>query len=173
MLLSLILFVSGAFGLYDGHILSGIVLIGVGFIYLPPGDVDEDGVMSVRNKMWRWIIIIGVVLLIAAIYFRPETFHTPLNVPVSVTVRNSYVGIGNVVQIRNTSKDTLTGVVVKGDNPRSGETAKHSIGMIAPGNTVDVGWTEWNWKVSPGETITISSNGYLSIVFSSEQLGIR
>lgn len=120
-----------------------------------------------------WVIFIGVLILGAVILFRPETFRTRAQVPVSVTVRESLVGIRNVVQIRNTSDKTLTGVVVTGRNSAKNQTATYKIASIRPGELAEVGWMEWSWTVAPGETITVSADGFLPIVFSSEQLGIR
>lgn len=120
-----------------------------------------------------WVIFIGVLILGAVIFFKPETLRTPFQVPVSVTVRESLVGIGNVVQIRNTSNKTLTGVVVTGRNSAKNQTATYNIGSIRAGEVAEVGWMEWNWTLAPGETITVSADGFLPIVFSSEQLGIR
>jgi hypothetical protein len=119
------------------------------------------------------VLFIVIIVVLLVVFFRPQSFRTPAQVPASVTIRGSLVGIGNVVQVRNTSEKSLTGVVVTGRNSASNQTVTYRIGSIEPGKTVEVGWREWNWIVVPGETITISADGYLSIVFSSEQLGIR
>jgi hypothetical protein len=116
------------------------------------------------------IIIIGFLVLL---FLKPETFRTGVQVPVSVTVRGSVVGIGNVVQVRNTSDKTLTGVVVAGRNPGVNQSATYKINSLGPGQVAEVGWMEWSWRVAPDETITVVADNYLPIVFSSEQLGIR
>ena len=43
-----------------------------------------------------------------------------------------------------------------------------------PGDMKELSWREWGWSVDPGETITVSADGYtLPITFSSEQLGVK
>jgi hypothetical protein len=119
------------------------------------------------------IIAILVIGFVALLIFKPEIFRTGAQVPVSVTLRDSLVGIRNVVQVRNTSNKTLTGVVVTGWNPGMNQSATYRIGNLGPGKLAEVGWMEWSWTVARGEKITVSANDYLSIVFSSEQLGVR
>jgi hypothetical protein len=119
------------------------------------------------------ILVIIALVMAAVIFFKPEVFRTPVQVPASVTVRTSFVGLGNVVQIRSFSTHTMNGVVVTGRNSAKNQTARHWVGSIRPNEVVEVGWQEWNWTVAAGETITVSADGYLPIVFSSEQLGIR
>jgi len=116
------------------------------------------------------LIILGVV---AVVFFKPERIRTPWQVPVSMSIRKSMVGIGNVVQVRNTSTQVLRGVVVTGRNAGTNSSATYRIGTLTPGQLVEVGWMEWNWRVDPGETVTVSADGFLSIVFSADQLGVR
>jgi hypothetical protein len=124
-----------------------------------------------RGCLIAVVILVGILL--ALIFFKPEVFRTRAQVPVSVTVRPSLIGIGNVVQVRNNSAKALTEVVVTGRNPANNQTATHHVGHLGARELAEVGWMEWNWTVTPGETITISARGYLPIVFSSDQLGIR
>lgn len=132
--------------------------------------------MSARNdgKALGIAIFLIAVAAIGFLVLKPEVFRIRgVQVPAGVSVRNSAVGIGNVVQVRNTSDKTLYNVTLDARNPHSNESATYTIDQIQPGETEEVGWLEWGWKVAPGETITISSGDYLPIVFSSEQLGIR
>jgi hypothetical protein len=118
------------------------------------------------------IIAIVVIGFVALLFFKPEIFRTGVQAPVSVSLRDSLVGIGNVVQVRNTSDKTLTGVVVTGRNPGKNQSTTYKIGNLGPGQLAEVGWMEWSWTVARGETITVTANNYLPIVFSSEQLGV-
>lgn len=119
------------------------------------------------------LVAVAIVGLVIWASFNPETIRTPLQVPVSVTVRPSAVGIGNVVQVRNTSALTLTGVVITARNTGTNSAATHRIGAISPGQVAEAGWMEWNWRVDPGETVSVSADGFVPIVFSSAQLGVR
>src|SRR5262249_12044419 len=127
-----------------------------------------------RNGQGNGVGIIGILVIgfIALLFFKPEAFRTSAQVPVSVTVRNSRVGIGNVVQVQNTSDKGLTGVVVTGRNAGLNQVISYKIGSLGPGQVAEVGWMEWRWTVAPSETITVTANEYLPIVFSSEQLGV-
>ena len=119
-----------------------------------------------------WFLI-TVVVVAALIYCRPQTFRTPVQVPVSVSVRDSLIGIGNVVQIRNTSENTLHDVVVTARNSGLNQTTTYSVGSLGSGELVEIGWMEWNWTVAPNETVSVSASGFLPTVFSSQQLGIE
>jgi hypothetical protein len=116
------------------------------------------------------VVVIGVVGFLC---FKPEAIRTGVQVPVGVSVRPSLLVITNVVQVRNESGKRLTGVVISAKNAAQNSSATYRIGVIDPGQVVEVGWGEWNWKVEPGETLTITADGFLPIVFSSAQLGVR
>src|SRR5262245_16427318 len=120
-------------------------------------------------KKWGWRIAGGgMVVLVLLIVFRPQMFRTPFQVPVSVSVRPSYVGVGNVVVIKNNSRELLENVLLTGTNRSLNQTAQYRVGTIRPGETIEVGWTKWAWKVAPGETLTVSNDRYFSIVFTAE-----
>ena len=115
-----------------------------------------------------------IAVVVGVIIFSPQCFRVRgVQVPVGVTIRGSMIGINNVVQVRNTSVNTLTGVVIVVKNSAAAQTARYNMGSISSGETKEVGCLEWNWKVEPGETITIWADGRLPIVFTSEELGVR
>lgn len=126
---------------------------------------------------------IGNVIILAAIaggcylfFWRPEWIRTKVQVPVAVQVRESLVGIGNVVQIRNESQRVLknvgVAVVNEGSNSRR---RKVDIGDLAPGETKELGTIDdrWRWTVERGEQITVTAEGFFPIVFTAEQVGVR
>jgi hypothetical protein len=119
------------------------------------------------------LIFVGGIIVVAFLFFKPEVFRTAVQVPVSVSIRDSIVGIGNVVQITNTSNTTLTGVIVTGRNSGMNQSLSYEIQSLGPRQNTEVGWMEWGWKVAANETITVSASGYLPIVFTSAQLGVR
>lgn len=119
-----------------------------------------------------WLVI-GVISVAALVYFKPQCFRTPAQVPVSASVRASLVGMGNVVQIRNTSGKTLFDVVVTARNSGLNQTAYYTVGTLDSYDSVEIGWLEWNWTVVRNETISVSADGFLPTVFSSEQLGVK
>jgi hypothetical protein len=123
--------------------------------------------------MFRNALILIALFVTGCDSIKRESFRTPLQTPVSVSIRGSYVGFGNVVQVRNNSDKMLTGVVVTGRNHGQNASASYRVGNIRPGEVRDVGWREWNWKVDADETVTVSADGFLPIIFSSAQLGIR
>jgi hypothetical protein len=119
------------------------------------------------------IVVIAVILIVGFILLRPEALRTPIQTPVSVNVRESLVGLGNVVQVKNISDHLLFGVIVTGKNSAKNQSATYRVGNLAPGDIAEIGWMEWSWTVEPGEQITVSADGYLLIVFSAEQLGVK
>ena len=120
----------------------------------------------------RWLVI-GVISVAAVAYFKPQCFRTAAQVPVSVSVRASLVGMGNVVQIKNTSGNTLFDVVVTARNSGLNQTAYYTVGTLGSYESVEIGWLEWCWTVERHETISVSADGFLPMVFSSEQLGVK
>jgi hypothetical protein len=82
--------------------------------------------------------------------------------PVTVTYRDSAVGLGKVVQITNSSSHHLYNVKVTGRNVGKNESASvRATEHLRPGDTVEVGWLEFeSWTPIPGETIEIYCDDY-------------
>lgn len=114
-------------------------------------------------------LVVAAVWLIAPQIFRIQGVQTP----VSVKVRESVVGRGMVVQVRNESEKSIEQIVVTARDPKSNAQARYKIDRLAPEETRDIGWVEWDWKVGPGQRITVDAKGYAPIVFTSKQLGIE
>lgn len=119
------------------------------------------------------IALLGIVVW-AVWIFAPHVFRVQgVQTPVSATVRESLVGLGKVLQVRNESDKSLEDVFVTAFESDSNRQPKFRIGRLEPGEARDIGWMEWNWKLKPGERIEIDAKGYLPIAFSSKQLGIE
>ena len=82
--------------------------------------------------------------------------------PVTVTYRDSAVGIGKVIQITNNSTHHLYDVKVTGRNMKQNASASVKASEhLAPGETVEVGWMEFEaWVPEPGETVEIYCEDY-------------
>jgi len=117
------------------------------------------------------IVVIGFLLVQ---YFKPEWIRTSNQPPVAASVRNSLIGAGRVLQLTNQGSRPLTHVTVRAENTATNAHIGYVIKQIDPGSTEELGWREWNWNIDPGETYTITADGYSdSIVFSSSQLGVN
>ncbi|MFH1730176.1 MAG: hypothetical protein ABIF82_00815 [Planctomycetota bacterium] len=114
-------------------------------------------------------LVVAAVWLIAPQIFRIQGIQTP----VSMKVRDSVVGKGKVVQVRNESEKPLDAVVVTALDPKSNAQARYKIDRLEPEETKDIGWVEWEWKVAAGQRMTVDAKGYAPIVFTSGQLGIE
>jgi len=82
--------------------------------------------------------------------------------PVTVTYRDSAVGIGKVIQIKNNSSHHLYDVKVVGRNVSQNSSASvKATEHLRPGKTVEVGWMEFEaWSPAPGETVEIYCEDY-------------
>ncbi len=117
------------------------------------------------------LILIGVGVLV---FLKPELFHIRgVQVPVGVTVRPSAVGVGKVLQVTNTSDKILSNIVISAKSSREDQSVSYRIASLRPEQVQELGWMEWEWQPKPGDIIRITADGFLPIVFSSEQLGIR
>ncbi len=95
-------------------------------------------------------IAIGATVLVVGLYF--TYFKKP---PVSVTHRNSTVGAGYVLQIKNTGNRTLNNIVVA---QFGGKVAKVA-NRLDPGKTAEAGWLEFGYSLPEG-TYLIAAKGY-------------
>lgn len=77
--------------------------------------------------------------------------------PVTVTFRDSLVGIGKVVQITNNSTHHLYDVKVVGRNAKQNSSASvKATEHLRPGESIEVGWMEFEaWAPEPGETVEV------------------
>ena len=120
------------------------------------------------------VVLIAVAVLAAYLIKNPDQVRVrPIQVPVGVSVRGSALGLGNVLQVRNSSHKALTGVQVSARNDAADTSISHVLGQLAPGETKELGWMEWGWVVEAEETVTVRADGHAPITFSSEQLGVR
>jgi hypothetical protein len=46
----------------------------------------------------------------------------------------------------------------------NGRSAARPIDKLDPGETVELGWMEWNWSADPGEIVTVSADGFIAKV---------
>jgi hypothetical protein len=84
--------------------------------------------------------------------------------PVTVTYRNSFFGMGKVVQIANNSAHHLYNVRVTGREYKNFHSASvKATEHLAPNSSVEVGWMEFGaWAPEPGESVEIYADSYLS-----------
>jgi hypothetical protein len=72
--------------------------------------------------------------------------------------------------VQNLSQSHIPNVVVSADRPSTGETEARRIESLAPGEILELGGLEWDWVVHDGDTVTVKADGYLPIVFTSNQI---
>jgi hypothetical protein len=86
---------------------------------------------------------------------------TPAAPPVEISHRDSLVGQGEIVQIKNTSNQTLADVHVELRAP-NGESRSFVEESIDSYSTLEVGWKRLGgWKVPPGSKVSVGARGYL------------
>ncbi len=83
--------------------------------------------------------------------------------PVTTAFRNSHVGKGMVLRIRNDSDETLPNLCVIVRTAKWGDNSKLTRQVaedVKPGKIVEVGWQQLNgWQLSPGEQVEICCVG--------------
>lgn len=137
------------------------------------------GVESTKNGFGGGLSFIGVLMLgIAAygaytLYTRPEKIRIPRQVPITVSVRSSLVGFGNVIQIANKSDRVLKDVVVILRNPGKNSEQSYRVGDIEAQEVRELGTIESGWVMEKGEMVYVVVGDALPIAFSAEQLGIE
>ena len=87
---------------------------------------------------------------------------SPLPPPVTVTYRNSLVGVGKVIQITNNSSHHLYNVRVVGRNNQEVSSASvKATDHLSPQGYVEVGWMEFEaWVPRPGESVEVYCDDY-------------
>lgn len=124
----------------------------------------------------KLLCVVCLVLIAGALFwfFAPQWLRLRgVQTPVSVTVRSSVVGAGSVVQVKNESEKSLQNVVVTAINPSTNQQSRYKIEALDAGETREIGGLEWSWDFKPGHRIEVDADGYLPIVFSSAQLGVK
>mgnify|MGYP001812508613 FL=1 len=82
--------------------------------------------------------------------------------PVTVTYRDSLVGVGKVIQITNNSSHHLYNVRVVGRNYEEVSSASvKATDHLRPHDYVEVGWMEFEaWVPIPGESVEVYCDDY-------------
>ena len=82
--------------------------------------------------------------------------------PVTVTYRDSIVGVGKVIQITNTSSHHLYNVPVVGRNLDEVSSASvKATDHLKPYSLVEAGWMEFEaWVPLPGESVEVYCDDY-------------
>lgn len=166
-------------GLLNG-LSRGIAGAWSGYLEARADRIREENARPRSSSTFRSIgCIIGVLLLgftvaiIALAIVAPQVFRVRgVQTPVTVTLRSGVL-TANVVRVQNLSQEYLANVVVSANRPRTRQAEARRLGTLAPGQLFELGGLEWNWVVSSGDTVTVKADGYLPIVFSSDQLGGR
>jgi hypothetical protein len=113
-------------------------------------------------------VVVGLVALAAPQVLRVRGVQTPVN----VTIREGFL-TANVLRVQNLSQSHLPNVVVSANRPSTGENDARRIESLAPGEVFELGGLEWNWVVHDGDTVTVKADGYLPMVFTSNQMAGR
>ena len=101
---------------------------------------------------WALLVPILVALLTSACQLTP---------PVSVSMRESMVGQGQVIRITNTSEEALQEVRVRVTDPDSGESREHFESQLGPGGLLEVGWLKLEgWPVPEGAEVAVTAKGF-------------
>lgn len=114
-------------------------------------------------RWWKSIVVLLVLVFIIWMVFGKGSSLFPRPVPpVTVTYRDSLVGAGIVIHIRNDSLHHLYNVKVVGRNLEQQSSASvKATDHLAPGDHVEVGWMEFTrWVPRPGETIEVYCDDY-------------
>lgn len=107
------------------------------------------------------LYLFGLFLIISVLCACGKSALPP---PVQVSYRESFLGGGMVLQIKNASNHHLYNVKVVGRNNSEGSSAsviatKH----LRPGAIIEVGWLEFeSWIPLSGETMSIYADDYLT-----------
>lgn len=113
-------------------------------------------------------VAVGIIAVAAPQVLRVRGVQTPVN----VTLREGFL-TANVLRIQNLSQNYLPNVVVSASRPSTGAHEARRIESLAPGQVFELGGLEWNWVVHNGDTVTVKADGFLPIVFTSDQMGGR
>jgi hypothetical protein len=103
-----------------------------------------------RERLFLYCFVIGTC-------FTAGCGSSAFPPPVTITFRDSYLGLGMVAVLTNDSAHHLYDVQVVGRNFRQLQNASvKATGHLEPHSTVEVGWLEFgSWVPIPGETIEV------------------
>jgi hypothetical protein len=112
----------------------------------------------------RLSTLVPVIAVVCACLVITSCGKSALPPPVTVSYRDSLVGMGKVMQITNRSGHHLYNVRVIGRNfDQVSSASVRATDHLAPGDTVEVGWLEFgNWTPTPGETMEVYADDYFS-----------
>lgn len=84
--------------------------------------------------------------------------------PLEIAVRDSLIGAGKVIQIKNGSNEPLEQIRVRIRAP-SGEEREYVEGRLDGYGVLEVGWKKLGgWEVPAGATVQVNSKGHLLAV---------
>lgn len=106
------------------------------------------------HRLW----LIATVLVAGAVGCEAIKSNS-VTVPVSIYMRGSMVGMGNVLVVKNTSQRTVLNVTIRIEN-RNGQSMARQISTFDPGEVFELGWTD-GWTAERGEKVTVSADGFL------------
>lgn len=91
----------------------------------------------------------------------PDSGLPPRRLPVTVSVRDSVIGVGRVVEFSNCTPRYLV-VKVSATNPTFGTNQVFAVDL--PGHAMrPMGWLE-GWKFASGDRVTLEQSGYAPTV---------
>jgi hypothetical protein len=108
------------------------------------------------------ISCLGFAIMAMLIPFVSGCGKSALPPPVTVTYRDSFIGVGKVIQITNTSSHHLYNVRVVGRNYEEVSSASvKATDHLRPHDSVEVGWLEFEaWTPAPGESVEVYCDDY-------------
>ena len=109
-------------------------------------------------------LVLPAVLLATALGACGTKLQAP---PIELSSRESLIGAGVILQIRNTANEPLAGLEVEITAPDG--TTRHFVQDSVDGySTVEVGWKKLGgWQIPEGSKVEIRADGYLRAVTAS------
>jgi hypothetical protein len=106
---------------------------------------------------------LGVIVLAWLIF---SLLYPRVTSVVAVSTRPSLlVDRTAVLQLRNTSNQAVTGVIVEFRNRAQGKSGVSDVGVIAAGETTELGILQRSWILQADEEFTVRANGYRGASF--------
>lgn len=121
------------------------------------------------HNVASYAAITGFGLMFLAYLFMPKNERALLETttaqslkppPIIVSWRPSRVGASNVLQIRNTSTQSVDNIVIRVENAKRSAKDEYTIRRLDPGNTEELGFREWKWNLQRDDVVTIFVDGY-------------
>lgn len=80
--------------------------------------------------------------------------------PVSVTYRDSLLGIGKILQLDNLGKEALTTLELRIETP-AGDVKNHTIPRLEAAQLMEIGWKKLEgFEIPMGSQVTLRCDGY-------------